>query len=101
MAFAIPFAAIHSCINGYYIGLKQTAIPAVSQFIEQVVRIGGTWLLWQICLEKNIVITPALAVTSMVIEEAISSLFCIIDIILKTGLKIMQNPFCHFHFRSL
>ena len=55
------------------------------RFIEQVVRIGGTWLLWQICLEKNIVITPALAVTSMVIEEAISSLFCIIAIILKTG----------------
>ncbi|MBS5214255.1 MAG: polysaccharide biosynthesis protein [Clostridiales bacterium] len=94
MAFAIPFAAIHSCINGYYIGLKQTAIPAVSQFIEQVVRIGGTWLLWQICLEKNIVITPALAVTSMVIEEAISSLFCIIAIILKTG-----SP-SYFSFRA-
>ena len=94
MAFALPFAAVHSCINGYYIGLKQTAVPAISQFIEQVVRIGATWLLWQICLEKNIPITPALAVASIVIEEAISSLFCIIAVIFKT------DSYSDFSFRS-
>lgn len=94
MVFAIPFAAIHACINGYYIGLKQTAVPAVSQFLEQLVRIGATWLLWQICVEKGIPITPALAVASMVAEEGISSLFCIIAVILKT------DSSSHFSFRS-
>ncbi|MDO5603238.1 MAG: polysaccharide biosynthesis protein [Oscillospiraceae bacterium] len=85
IAFILPFAAIHSCINGYYFGLKQTGIPAVSQFIEQLVRITATWLLWKICLEKGIAVTPALAVTSLVIEEGISSLFCIIAVSCKAG----------------
>lgn len=31
MSYAIPFASIHSCICGYYLGLKQTRIPAFSQ----------------------------------------------------------------------
>ncbi len=35
MSYAIPFASIHSCICGYYLGLKQTRIPAFSQLIEQ------------------------------------------------------------------
>lgn len=94
IAFAVPFAVVHSCINGYYFGLKQTGIPAVSQFLEQIVRVGATWLLWQICLEKGIPITSALAAKSIVIEEGISAFFCIIALAIKTG---TSSP---FSFRS-
>ena len=39
LSYAFPFASVHSCIVGYYLGLKETGIPAFSQLIEQMVRI--------------------------------------------------------------
>ncbi len=98
-AFAIPFASVHSCITGYYFGLKQTGIPAISQFLEQIARVGVTWLLWQICLEKGIPITPSLAVTSMVIEEALSTFFCIVAVSIKTGASHLFSFRSFFAFR--
>ncbi len=29
IAVSIPFASLHSCINGYYYGIKNTKIPAI------------------------------------------------------------------------
>lgn len=40
LSFVFPFCAITACINGYYIGCKKTAVPAFTQLLEQVVRIG-------------------------------------------------------------
>ena len=34
MTFSLPFACIHSCINGYYFGKKKAAIPSISQLLE-------------------------------------------------------------------
>lgn len=31
LAYSLPFGAIHSCISGYYYGLKKAMIPSVSQ----------------------------------------------------------------------
>ena len=45
MSYAIPFASIHSCICGYYLGLKQTRILAFSQLIEQTSRVVFVCLL--------------------------------------------------------
>lgn len=39
IAIGIPLSAIHSCICGYYYGCKKTFIPAISQIIEQLIRI--------------------------------------------------------------
>lgn len=41
MLWAIPFAGVHSCINGYYYGRKKAAIPAFSQLFEQMIRVLG------------------------------------------------------------
>ena len=40
LMWSLPFASIHSCICGYYLGRKQTKVPAISQFIEQLCRVG-------------------------------------------------------------
>ncbi len=37
--YVFPFGAIHSCISGYSLGLKDTKIPASSQLLEQTLRI--------------------------------------------------------------
>ena len=58
MTFSLPFACIHSCINGYYFGKKKAAIPSVSQLLEQLVRVAGVWLLIQILTEQGNLPSP-------------------------------------------
>lgn len=45
MAPILPFTALRCCMQGYYIGLKKTAIPALGQLIEQITRVGAIWLI--------------------------------------------------------
>lgn len=87
MAFAIPFAALHSCILGYFMGLKRTEIPAVSQFLEQCIRIASSFLCYQILLEKNLTITPLVAVIGLLCSEIISSLFTLTLLVLEFSKK--------------
>ena len=77
LAYALPFASIHSSISGYYFGLKRTNVPAISQMIEQVVRVSSSYLIYLVLLEKGMKVTPLLAVIGLICEEAVSSLFSI------------------------
>lgn len=77
MSWSLPFACIHSCINGYYYGKKKTAIPAISQLLEQFVRVGGVYLIAQIALEQNQVLTAKTAVWGLLIGELASSLYSV------------------------
>ncbi|MCD8011178.1 MAG: polysaccharide biosynthesis protein [Lachnospiraceae bacterium] len=45
LALSLPLSAGHAAINGYYYGKQKTAVPAVSQLVEQIVRVGSVWLL--------------------------------------------------------
>ncbi len=44
LAFSFPLSAAHACINGYFLGKHQTALPAVSQFVEQIVRVAIVYI---------------------------------------------------------
>lgn len=75
LSFVFPFCAITACINGYYIGCKKTAVPAFTQLLEQVVRIG--FVLYFVTLpafsdEKSRCLA---AVIGLVIGEVASNLF--------------------------
>lgn len=39
ISYALPCAAVHSCICGYSLGLQNAKLPAISQLIEQTFRI--------------------------------------------------------------
>jgi len=69
MAISVPFSAIHACINGYYYGIQKTKVPAFSQVIEQVIRMGAVFLIADIYLEAGRAITVQLAVTGHLIGE--------------------------------
>lgn len=75
LAITLPFGSIHACINGYYYGKKKAAIPAISQLLEQIARVLSVYLLAQISLEKNIEITPIIAVYGIICGELISAIF--------------------------
>ena len=44
-ALSLPFVSIKACLHGYYIGLNRSGIPAISQIVEQITRVGGIYLL--------------------------------------------------------
>lgn len=80
LAFAIPFSSIHSCINGYFYGIKKTAPPAIAQLLEQLTRVGCVWLISSSLLAKGSKPSISVAVLGLVAGELVSmcvSLFAI------------------------
>lgn len=77
LSFTIPFGAVHSCINGYYYGLQKTSVPAVSQLLEQLARVGSVYLMYRIALEQHRSVTIAMAVWGLVIGEIASVLYSV------------------------
>lgn len=75
LAVDFPLCAVTACINGYYIGLKRTGVPAFTQLFEQIVRIGT--VLFLVSLPSFL--TPEkrcmAAVFGLVAGEAASMLF--------------------------
>lgn len=77
ITFALPFAAIHSCICGYYLGLKQTRVPALSQFLEQIARVGCIFIVYTIFVKSEQTPSVWIAVLGIVCGECISALHCV------------------------
>lgn len=75
LAYSVPFAAIHTCIDGYYYGLKQTKIPAIGQILEQLLRLLSLLMLSFFFDAAGIPVTPSIAVLSLIVEEFGASLF--------------------------
>lgn len=77
ISFSLPFACLHACFNGYYYGKNKTAIPAISQLFEQVIRVFSVYLFYMIQTEKGASLTPALAMWGTVCGEVAAALFCL------------------------
>ncbi len=80
MSYAFPFAAFHSCVVGYYLGQKQTRVPASSQLIEQTVRIFSVWFIFKLVQNSGSSIGISVAVIGLVLGEIASSFYCLIKI---------------------
>ena len=83
IALSIPMAAAHSCINGYFYGIRKTAIPAVSQLTEQICRVGSVYLIYHICRQHNMTPAISFAVVGLVIGEAASMVVSVIAILVR------------------
>ena len=77
LAFALPFASVHSCICGYYLGQKKTKIPALSQLLEQLGRVISIFMLYNFLENNQSSVGIIIAVLGIVIGEFISAMFCI------------------------
>ena len=91
LSLAIPCTSIHACICGYYYGKEQVHIPALSQLVEQAVRIFTVLLAADICREKGIPLTVQLAVIGLAAGEAASALFTLLSWLLFSG-RAAGNP---------
>ena len=77
VSYALPFAAIHSCICGYSLGLQQTKIPALSQLIEQSARILFVVLLFLFVKKTGEIPSVKLAAAGIAHETAAALFFSI------------------------
>ncbi|MBU5480830.1 polysaccharide biosynthesis protein [Blautia sp. MSJ-19] len=80
LSFSFPFAAIHACVNSYYIGLKKMVFPAGIQILEQTVRIFSSWLIYMICLSRNQAVTASIAVAGSFLSEFAAALFSLLTL---------------------
>ncbi len=83
IALSIPMATVHSCINGYFYGIRKTAIPAFSQLSEQVCRVGSVYLIYFICKKHGLTPTISFAVVGLVIGESASMIVSVVAILAR------------------
>lgn len=83
IALSIPMATVHSCINGYFYGIRKTAIPAFSQLSEQVCRVGSVYLIYFICQKHGLTPTISFAVVGLVIGESASMIVSVVAILAR------------------
>lgn len=80
IAFSIPLSSIHSCINGYFYGVKKTGVPAATQLLEQCVRVGSVYAFSVYALARGQSPSLNVAVLGLVIGEFFSMLVSVISI---------------------
>lgn len=80
IALSIPMATVHSCINGYFYGIRKTSVPAICQLSEQLIRVGSVYIIYFFCLKQGLTPTISFAVVGLVIGESASMLVSIIAV---------------------
>lgn len=78
LAYSLPLACIHSCINGYFYGKKQAKYPAILQFIEQLARVFSVLIIFSINDAKEIETPLYVTVIGLLVGEVFSSLFSLL-----------------------
>ena len=77
IALSIPLSAVHSCINGYYYGIKKTGLPAATQLLEQFCRIACVYGVDRFATRHQAAPTINVAVIGLVVGEFFAMLVSI------------------------
>jgi Na+-driven multidrug efflux pump len=92
LALAFPFCGITACINGYYYGLKKAGVPAITQLVEQIVRVIIVYIIAFYLGNGDGKVTCELAVIGVVVGEIASCLYNILSLKLtKSPSKLIMN----------
>lgn len=75
ICISFPFMAYGSCIRGYFLGMQNTLIPAISQVLEQITRMISIYFLSSIFIPMGLSYACAVAVIGMCIGEIFSFLY--------------------------
>ena len=78
LSISIPFGVFHSCVSAFYYARKKAEIPAFLQILEQFVRIGSSFLIYQILLSRQITPSAWMAVAGVLAGELTSACVCLI-----------------------
>jgi len=104
-ALSFPAASIHSCINGYFYGIKKAGLPAFCQLFEQSFRVGSVFLFWNYAQQHNITFTITVAAIGLVIGEFASMLVAIpvtwVHFFRQKKAPVIHRTFCLAAVRSI
>lgn len=78
LSFSVPLSAVHSCINGYFYGVKKAGIPAGSQLLEQLVRVGCVYIVSAWYLSRGLLPSISVAVLGLSVGEFFSMAMAVI-----------------------
>ncbi len=93
LSVCFPFMAAGSCIRGYFFGLQESAIPAISQIFEQSVRMCIIYVFGAMFIPRGLEYACAVAVIGICVGEVLSFLFVICSYkIFKSKNKLVHKP---------
>ncbi len=72
LSLSIPFIACSSCFKGYFYATKKASLPASSEMLEQVVKVGLTLLILSLKHTDNQIYTYGLIGLCLTIGEIVS-----------------------------
>lgn len=72
LALAVPFMAAGSCLRGFFLGMQETLIPALSQVLEQSIRILTIYFLAGIFVPRGLSYACGAAVCGILFGEMLS-----------------------------
>ncbi len=78
LAYSLPLACIHSCINGYFYGKKQAKYPAILQLLEQLARVLSVIIIFAANDAKGVETPLYVTVVGLLVGEVFSSLLSIL-----------------------
>lgn len=87
LAVVFPFCGVTSCINGYYYGLKKAGVPALTQLVEQVIRVIAVYLIALYAGNGNLKVTCEMAVIGVVAGEIASCIYNFISLYITKSPK--------------
>lgn len=83
IACSLPFAVVHSCITGYFIGIKNVSVSAVSQMIEQLLRILTVVIFFMLFQRAGRIMDARIMALGQVAGELSSALYCMYSLCQK------------------
>lgn len=75
LSFSVPLSAVHACVNGYFYGVKKAGIPAVSQLLEQITRVGCVYVASARYFASGSLPPISVAVLGLTVGELFSMLY--------------------------
>ncbi len=93
LSLCFPFMAMGSSIRGYFYGLQDSTVPAISQVLEQTVRMIVVFLLAESLIPLGLEYACLAAVMGVIWGETISFVFTVIAFkYFKTKYKLNKKP---------
>ena len=80
LSLSFPFIVLHDCCCGYFYGYKKTAVPAVSQLLEQssrIITLIGISTLFQ---KRGISMTPEAALIANLLGEITAGVYSLLRV---------------------
>ncbi|MDY3250616.1 MAG: oligosaccharide flippase family protein [Candidatus Choladocola sp.] len=83
LAVSLPFCVVHGCISGYFIGRKNVSVSAVSQLMEQLIRIASFFFFYALFTRSGRPLRSSVMALGQFAGEIASSVCCILALMFE------------------